>query len=237
MPGRTEDPQERSGLGGVVRLLRDLLAVLGAILAAFALDAWWSEHADAARTKEVLAAIAGEFEGAAVELDSIIAENDQFMASRLAYLGRTAMGSPPIPDDSLALYLHVDADFQIYNPSFGALSTLIAGGGLERVIEPDLRYALGGWSGELADLVWEENQIAAVGVPLLRDPTDLGLQSVWALHYLAGRPVEVELLRRVANDAQYREEEARLVLALSFYQSDLQRVRGRAAEMALRLRR
>ena len=103
MPERTEDAQERSGLGGVVRLLRDLVAVLGAILVAFALDAWWSEHAEAARTKELLGAIAEEFGGAAVELDSIIAENDRFMASRLAYLGRTAMESRPIPDDSLAL--------------------------------------------------------------------------------------------------------------------------------------
>jgi len=237
MPERTEGRQERSGLRGVVKLLRDLIAVLGAILAAFALDAWWSEHSEAARTTELLAAIAEEFEGAVVELDSIIAENDRFMASRVAYLGRTAGDSPPIPDDSLALYLDLDVDFQIYNPSFGALSTLIAGGGLERVALPDLRYALGGWSGELDDLVWEENQVAAAGVPLLRGSTDLGLQSVWVLHYLSGQAVEVRVLRRVANSAQYREEEARLVLALSFYQSDLQRVRDRAAAMALRLRR
>jgi hypothetical protein len=234
---RTEVAHEGRGLRGVARLLRDLVAVLGAILVAFALDAWWGEHAEATRTRELLEAIAGEFDGAAVELDSIIAENDRFMTSRVAFLGRAARDSRPIPDDSLALYLDVDADFQIYNPSFGALSTLIAGGGLERVAEPDLRYALGGWSGELDDLVWEENQIAAVGVPLLRDPTNLGLQSVWVLHYLAGQPVEVEVLRRMVNSSRYREEEARLVLALSFYQTDLHRVRNRAADLAQRLRR
>lgn len=237
MPERTEGPQERGRLRGVVRLLRDLIAVLGAILAAFALDAWWSEHSEAARTTELLAAIAGEFEGAAIELDSIIAENERYMASRVVYLGRTSADSPPIPDDSLALYLDLDADFQIYNPSFGALSTLIAGGGLERVVLPDLRYSLGGWAGELDDLVWEENQVAAAGLPLLRGPTDLGLQSVWVLHDLSGQAVEVRALRRVANSAQYREEEARLVLALSFYQGDLHRVRERAAALAHRLRR
>ena len=96
---------------------------------------------------------------------------------------------------------------------------------------------MGGWSGERGDLVWEENQVAEAGVSLLRGSTDLGLQSVWALHYLSGRPVEADVLRRAANSVQYREGEARLVLALSFYQSDLHRVRARAAAMALRLRR
>ena len=71
-----------------------------------------------------------------VELDSIVAENDRFMASRVAYLGRAGADSPPVPDDSLAFYLDTYSDFQIYNPSFGALSTLIAGGGLERVADP-----------------------------------------------------------------------------------------------------
>ena len=235
MPEPTEGSQERRGIRAVMRLLRDLIAVLGAILAAFALDAWWSEHSETARTTELLAAIAGEFEGAATELDSIIAQNDRFIASRVTYLGRTAVDFPPIPDDSLALYLDIGARFEIYNPSFGALSTLIAGGGLERVAEPDLRYSLGGWSGELDDLVWEENLVDQAGVPLLRG-SDLGLPSGLALHYLSGQAVEVPLLRRIANSAPYREDEARLVLALSLYQEDLPRVRDRAATMALRLR-
>jgi hypothetical protein len=232
-----EGPRARSGLRGVLRLLRDLIAVLGAILAAFALDAWWSEHSEAARTADLLAAIAGEFEGAVVELDSIVAENDRFMASRVAYLGRAGADSPPVPDDSLAFYLDTYSDFQICNPSFGALSTLIAGGGLERVAEPDLRYSLGGWSGELDDLVFEENQVAVATQSLSRTATELGLQSEITLQYLYGHALDVEVLRRFANSARYREEQAGLVLALSLYQSDLHRVRDRAAAMALRLHR
>ena len=237
MPDLSETPRDRGALHGVRRLLRDLVAVLGAILVAFALDAWWDEHREAMRTAELLAAIAGEFEGAVVELDSIIAQNDHHIETSAAYLRRTGTDSRPIPDDSLADYVDVDLEFQLYNPSFGALSTLMAGGGLEQVSEPDLRYSLGGWSGELADLQYEENAVGEAARSVGRAWTDLGLTSAAALHYLSGGEVPVPVLRRVANDARYREESAGVTVALVFYNIDLHRVRDRAASMAARLGR
>jgi hypothetical protein len=230
-------PVRTTQVSGLSRLILDGAAVLGAILVAFALDAWWSDREEAARTDELVEAIASEFEAAADQLDSIMAENEQYMTRRTRFLRRTQPGERTIPNDSLDSYLGGKGDFQVYNPAFGALSTLKSIGGLERISDPVLRNALGGWSGELADMGWEEQQLFAASQ-----------EQIEALATVGAFPGVVLRLRSVGGDAsrprrslaeseEYRQALAQVVFALVFYQEDLVRVRDRAAEMARRLQR
>ncbi|MEE4330637.1 MAG: hypothetical protein V2J10_07200 [Wenzhouxiangella sp.] len=53
-------------------LVREALAVLAAILAAFALDAWWDDRVERNAMYEALQTVAMEVERNLVELDSTI---------------------------------------------------------------------------------------------------------------------------------------------------------------------
>jgi hypothetical protein len=222
-------------VAGVKRLILDGAAILGAILVAFALDAWWDDRQEATRTEELVEAIASEFTEAVIQLDSIIAENERFIAAKGLYLSRTPPSHLPIPDDSLSFYRGGSSDFQIYNAAFGALSTLKSIGGLERIRDPILRNALGGWTGELDDLKWEEHQLFVASQGNLDALVSAQALAGITLGLLATSGEVIGDGRVLAENEQFRQSLARVVLALVFYQKDLVRVRGRAAELARQL--
>jgi hypothetical protein len=83
-------------------MAREGLAVLAAILIAFALDATRTDWAEGRRTDDILGAMVAEFAAAEMLLDSIRERNQQAMEHVIAFVRRTAANTPTIPDDSLA---------------------------------------------------------------------------------------------------------------------------------------
>ena len=83
------DP-ERRGLGSaLIGMVRNGLAVLAAILIAFALDAWWTDRDERQRTGDILYAMVAEFEVAGVQLDSIAEQNQRMVEHSAAFVRRT----------------------------------------------------------------------------------------------------------------------------------------------------
>lgn len=210
--------------------LRNGLAVLAAILAAFALDAWWNEQDEEQRTDDILQAIAVEFAAAGVQLDSIADRNQAMIEHRTRFVRRTAPALPPIPDDSLADVVDFPEEgYQIFDPAFGALTTLISTGGLERIRDSELQSNLGGWMGELDDLEFEERQlefatqqffVAMAAEDGLPDPTDPESSSA-----------DLARLRRLTASAPYRQANMLLATVIADYQRDIVRLRDRVAAM------
>jgi len=229
--GATGSGEERVGRRALAQMVRDGAAVLAAILVAFGLDAWWGNRDQAAETRELLIAIRGEFQDAAANLDSIIVSNGADIAGRWRLAGRTDPTQPPIPADSLEFYLVPSPDGpQVYDPAFGALSTLISVGGLERIHDAQLQRALGGWFGELDDLGVEERQLeAAVG--RLWESTAVTLSSPGVLGAVASGGLQA-LWARQAEDQAYREANVLVALVAADYQADLERLRARMVELA-----
>lgn len=233
--GQVEPSARRAG-PVVARMLRDGAAVLAAILAAFALDAWWSANSERQRADALLLAIRGEFTGAAAQLDSIVQVNDGAILHLSVFTDRAANGAPPIPRDSLRALVQTPAEwFQLYEPSFGGLTTLISSGGLEQVRDLELQQALGSWFGEVEDLNFEERQIefavqkvfsAAASVSAL--PSPVALES---------GEIGIATLERRALSVEYQQACALLALVLADYQRDLIRLRQRAALVADQLQK
>lgn len=228
------EPDRTTFRSSMMRMLRDGAAVLAAILVAFALDAWWTERDDRERIDDILGAMIAEFEAAGVQLDSVTAHNQRTIEHLAAFHRRSEPGQPQIPDDSLAMLVGLPiGGFQLFDPAFGALTTLISTGGLERIRDTDLQSDLGGWLGELDDLGFEERQVefatqrlflAQAGELAMRDPV-----------VQEGAPEDRPRLRRLANSDPYRQGSMLLRFTLEDYQRDIVRLQERVRVLLGRL--
>ena len=211
------------------RVLTEVVVIVGSILLAFALDAWWDGRQEDGRVNGLLSAVADEFEAELLVLDSVISANEAGVALGQALLvGTMAPAGPPADEDAFADSLSGRPDYQIYDPSFGALTALITSGGLERVRDPELRRRLAGWSAELEDLEWERSQVYDAVQNIFDRLRDLGLTTRMPV---AGDGIWEVRARGMVRDPYYREVEAEVVTTYWLYTSDLVRVRARAAEL------
>ena len=233
-PTEPFDPGPMRFRSSALRMVRDGSAVLAAILIAFALDAWWTDRDDRQRIDDILNAIVAEFEAARVQLDSVTAYNQLTIDHLAAFQRRSEPSLSQIPADSLGLIVVLPIEgFQMFDPAFGALATLISTGGLERIQNTDLRSDLGGWLGELDDIGFEQRQVefatqrflvAQAGELAMRDP-----------EVPEGSPADHPRLRRLAASDPYRQASMILRWTLEDYQRDIVRFQARVRVLLDRL--
>ena len=230
---KTPDARSRSeGAFQVRTAVREAVAVLAAILTAFALDAWWVDRREDVETAELLAAIQVEFAQASIQLDSIVALNEAAIDRLSRGIVRTGPGMPEFPSDSLGEYFVVREEFfQIYEPAFGALSTLISAGGLDRVEDNSMQQALAGWLGWLDDARFE--------LDLLNHAARELVQVAVAENALAALTVtdvtaeeRAGSLAALSRSEAYRQASALFRLVLLDYNWDVARFAERARDIA-----
>lgn len=147
MPSK-DIPWLRVGVEGVV--------IVGSILLAFALDAWWD---DRNREDELLAqleVVAGEMQSTQAALQRVL--NGHAVKADLAEhltsaLSQVAEGSEVGVSDTLVGRLFLQATADVATES---LDVFIAGGGLELIEDPGIRGELLAWPSRIDDLLDDE---------------------------------------------------------------------------------
>jgi hypothetical protein len=141
------------------RLAVEATAIVGSILLAFAIDAWWDGRQDLRIEQELLASLIQEFEDTATELNIRWKEADQrrIAATQLAALNDQTI----VQADPRTLYR---LWIQTYTPSIsdppeGTLTSAIATGRSSLIRSKMLQSRLTGWSGRLANLHNTERNI------------------------------------------------------------------------------
>jgi hypothetical protein len=131
-------------------------AIVGSILLAFALDAWWEDRKREDELRDQRTVVAREMEAAREALARALNAHD--MNARLARnlastLGRAAEGTEVRVSDSLLgpLFPQVTADV-----TTGSLDAFIAAGGLEVVEDAETRRRLLEWPTRIEDLLDDE---------------------------------------------------------------------------------
>lgn len=216
----------------LARLALEATVIIGSILLAFALDAWWDERQEVERVSELLEAVAAEFDAEIAGLDSIIAVNRRVVVAQYDLVEVTDPArSAPDPDTVEAIFA-AGGSYEIYDPSFGALAAIISSGGLERVEDAEVRDRLAGWNAELTDLDWERDQVF--------DANDRVLESLEAMDLMAGIQGLTgwwrARLEATLTSSAHRQTEARFTLVTSLYTDDLVRIRRRADEVRTKIR-
>ena len=139
------------------RALVEGVVIVGSILLAFGIDAWWGALDEAAQRTAVIEGLRSDFEAARVDLDRVAAFH---IEGRMATAELMRMGAGgPLSEasssrvDSLFAGVTLVASF---DPPLGTLEALISSGDLDLLDDPALAADLTRFQGEVADLDREQ---------------------------------------------------------------------------------
>lgn len=148
-----------SRIGGrLPKLAVEVVVIVGSILLAFGIEAWWEERGERVREQEAIVRLTDEFEAVRTELDRVEAvwrgetvanptaavsvPTGLAIAERtLAAMGTTPPG--PVVDTMVSAMLSVGTPARLPE---GTLNALISSGGLSLLRSDSLRAGLAGWA-------------------------------------------------------------------------------------------
>ena len=165
--------------------------IVGSILLAFALDAWWDDRSREADLRVQLHVVAGEMQSARDALQRALDAHDMnaHRAAQLtAALSQVSEGSEVAVSDTLVgpLLPQVTADV-----TTGSLDAFVAAGGLELIEAGDVRRRLLQWPTMIEDLLDDEiylrNFAAADLASYLRVHAAVANAERWSIPWLMGR--------------------------------------------------
>jgi hypothetical protein len=165
--------------------------IVGSILLAFALDAWWDNRNREDELRGQLEVVAREMQSAGEALQRALGAHDlnAHLAEHLtSAVGGVAEGSEVVVSDTLVgpLLPQVTADV-----TTGSLDAFVAAGGLELIEDVDIRRHLLEWPTQIQDLLDDEtylrNFIAADLASYLRANSTVANAELQSIPWLMGR--------------------------------------------------
>ena len=139
-----------------LRVFAEGAVIVGSILLAFALDAWWGDRSRRAELREQASVVADEMESAHQALRAVLDVhewNARLVEQLTADLTRVAEGGVVVLSDSLIGPLLPQATADV---TTGSLEAFIAAGGLELVEDPEVRRDMLAWPTRIEDLKDDE---------------------------------------------------------------------------------
>ncbi len=134
--------------------------VVGSILLAFSIDAWWDSRRDYTRGRALLENLAEEFRAIKATQDMVMGWH-KIAVSAAEQLLEVAAGdqlpSELNPDSVLAEVFLTGVS---YNPSSGALDSYLALEPSGQGVDPELRSLIASWSGLVEDVAEDEIRIS-----------------------------------------------------------------------------
>ena len=186
------------------RLSVEAAAIVASILLAFAIDAWWNELQSDRAVEEVLKAVRSEMRFNVEALGASIVHHEEIVA---------AIGTAQNYETVEGLPRKAVINVEVYEPSTGALDTLVATGLISDIDNIDLRISLGAFARLAQDLNERESRavefrdaarrrIAEIGDPIWNQVDSGRIQSdVHMLNLLTMRQAEesdaIESARRL----------------------------------------
>jgi hypothetical protein len=128
------------------RLLVEVVAIVGSILLAFAIDAWWDDRSDKIRLVGAIQNIADEVKDAREEIENAVKRNTFRIDGLRRFLSFQPDELQALPDDALLSFSDVFYTPSPFDSSGYALQGFLAGGNLEIVADDELRSALIAWA-------------------------------------------------------------------------------------------
>jgi len=161
---------EKSVRGGqsarLARVALDGLAVLLAILVAFALDAWWSNNQASSRAEQLLGALEEEWDAELLQMETTLLRLQRNREAMIGIIVAHDATEIVAADSAGALFSSIA--WSTFKPSFGALNGLLRNE-LDEVADPRLRVAISSWQGVLAEVGPEQADLHESGLRIRDD--------------------------------------------------------------------
>jgi len=141
------------------RIAVEATAIVASILLAFSIDAWWGEHQEREHERQLLGSLLAEFNQNRVELDRAL---NSFTVSRKSVTRVLMFAGQNLGDDDkdvIGQNVFTLFDYWTFDPSTGAIDSLLNAGQLNLIQNLELRTRLAGWSGLVSDYKEEEREL------------------------------------------------------------------------------
>jgi hypothetical protein len=177
------------------RLLLEATAIVASILFAFAIDAWWLEHAEDQRESEVLIALLDDFKNSKTKISDWRKFHLAVQKSNTTLLKAVTSDEVLLTNEETGRLLG-DLSWWDGNSHFttGALNSLINGGELSVIQDDDLRRLLADWPVQIETVALQQRQdydfFLNVWMPFLRINSNLPLAATVATP-MPGRPMDI----------------------------------------------
>jgi len=133
-----------------LRVIIEGVVIVGSILLAFGIQAWWDESQEREEERQALEALARDFESAAESMDAYLLAMDSVAIAANTILGWTGPNADSRHADSLALLMPSITRVPDFQPSIGNLQALLGSGDLRLIRNHSLRAALASFPSHLA---------------------------------------------------------------------------------------
>ncbi len=130
--------------------------IVGSILLAFGIEAWWAGVQEREEEGLVLQALQTEFAENLSDLRSVHEVHERYaseLGELVGLMGSAGDGATLVVPDSL---LRALVSFRTADPATGTLNTLLASGRIDLIRDGDLQKALAGWPASLEDTAEDE---------------------------------------------------------------------------------
>jgi hypothetical protein len=140
------------------RLTVEAAAIVGSILLAFAIDAWWSARQLDNEEQQTLRQLQAEFQTNAALLAERRGRHEDILNACETILSLTGPESEDLLTDTANARSAIEriTIWWTYDPQMGVLAGLTQSGGLRIISSDPLRNALASWPSEVQDLVEDE---------------------------------------------------------------------------------
>lgn len=154
------------------------VVIVGSILLAFGLQAWWEGRDDAIRRRAVIEGLRGDFMATRADLDRVSAFHQRSLSSAGALMELGEDGPIAEADASLADSLFSSTMFGgSFDPPLGTLAGLIGSGDLDLLDDPELTVYLTGFQALVADLEREQRFMRELFLEVHRYLVAIGMGS------------------------------------------------------------
>ena len=171
-----------------LRVFVEGVVIVGSILLAFGIQAWWDEAQERAEEQEILMGLETDFAANLAQLRGVVSVHDwaQDMVARLEAMSDADLAA--VPPDSVGLYARAMGASRSFDARDGTLDAVMASGTLSVIADPRLRDLLVEWKGRVEDAGEEARDLRAVSQRVAERNAQLG--GPWRLTFDEAAPLE-----------------------------------------------
>jgi hypothetical protein len=178
------------------RLSVEAAAIVGSILLAFAIDAWWEDRIERQAEQWLLERLRADFVEIRLGLEIVEVEHQEASDACIALLNLVAAGEPlPMTPEVDTMVARVFIHSRTFNPGSGAVAVFLNSDASKQVRNQPLADLLVKWSGLVEELQEEEAQlqkgVSERWTPYLASRTSLGPYIKAASNIMLGLPDDV----------------------------------------------
>ncbi|MFT5502024.1 MAG: hypothetical protein ACI88G_002165 [Woeseiaceae bacterium] len=193
------------------RLLAESIAIVGSILLAFAIDAWWEQRSENEQAQILLSSLYSDFRASSEELEIQLARNKTIQESSAEFL-REIRESELGAEISIPMrVLIATMGSPTFGPTASSVDLAFSSGRIELIEDAALRAALAAWRQQIEDTAEEEIRVQDIVthrlIPELSTQVRLGAFEVDAVLSISadqnpGGEYDEEALLRVSSELE-----------------------------------